>query len=130
MNFPFHGWLLCSLFCVSLLGCGAVPTRAQDPSRYTLVASGSVPAVSVPALIECLTDGFQGVNAGNTAFSVQQTKLAQSSRIEVYVSRVNLAVSADVFDDGRTELRLAPDPFGMFTKEPSIYRSCVAVNQK
>jgi hypothetical protein len=112
------------LLC-AMLGCGAAPTRAQDPNRYKLVDSGSVSARAAPHLVECLTDSFRALNSGNTAFAIQQDRRAGGTRVEIYVSRVNLAVSADVFDDGRTELRMAPDPLRMFTKEPSAYRQCV-----
>lgn len=113
-----------SLLC-SMLGCGAAPTRAQDPARYKLLDSGKVPRQSSLQLVECLTDAFAALNSGNTAFSVRQSRRAESIRVEVYVSQVNLAVSADVFDDGRTELHMAPDPLNMFSKEPQAYRACV-----
>lgn len=125
MNWAPRDWLLAGLTCSSLLACGAAPTRAQDPGRYSLAASDTVNAAAASALVECITDSFMALNAGNTAFSVQQTRRVGNTRVEIYVSRVNLAVSADVFDDGRTELRLAPDPFRMFTKEPNSYQTCV-----
>ena len=125
MKVSTYGWPLSVLSCALLIGCGAAPTRAQDPSRYTLVASSAVPVAAAPALVECLTDAFMGANTGNTAFSVQQTRRVEGTRVEVYVSRVNLAVSADVFDSGKAELRMAPDPFGMFTKEPIAFDSCI-----
>ena len=120
LNTLGHLGLLCAM-----LGCGAAPTRAQDPNRYKLVDSGSVSARAAPHLVECLTDSFRALNSGNTAFSIQQDRRAGGTRVEIYVSRVNLAVSADVFDDGRTQLHMAPDPLKMFSKEPQAYRACV-----
>ncbi|RYE71115.1 MAG: hypothetical protein EOO81_06645 [Oxalobacteraceae bacterium] len=114
------------LAAIFISGCGAAPSRAKDPDRYTLVDSGVINPTSTMKLQECLLDAFSDLNSSNTAFSVIQTRRNEGNRIEVYVSRVNLAVSADVYDNGKTELRLAPDQFGMFKKEPLAYRACLS----
>lgn len=110
----------------ALSACGTPPTRAEDPARYALVASGRVPAALAPVLVDCLTDEFTRLNRGNTAFSVKQTRRANGLRVEVYSSNVILGVSSDVFTDGRTELHIGPDPLGIYSKEPIAYRRCVA----
>jgi hypothetical protein len=121
--------ILTAISAMLITGCGSPQTRSKDPDRYVLVDSGMVNKESTLKMQECLVDAFNELNSKNTAFSVVQTRRNAGSRIEVYVSRVNLAVSADVFDDGKTELRMAPDPFGMFSKEPGAYRSCLAIHQ-
>jgi hypothetical protein len=118
--------ILAALLTAVLSGCGSIPTRAENPEHFALIDSGRVPTTSADALIECITDGFIQANARNTAYSVKQSRRSDGHRIEVYGSNVILRVSADVFQDGRTELRLGPDPFQIFVKEPIAYRECVA----
>lgn len=109
----------------ALSACGTPPGRAEDPTRYVLVSSGSVPAAVAPALVDCLVDEFTRLNRGNTAFSVKQTRRSDGLRVEVYSSNVILGLSSDVFNDGQTELRMASDPLGLYSKERAAYRSCV-----
>lgn len=91
-----------------------------------MVASGRVSIAKAPALVDCLTDEFTRLNRGNTAFSVKQTQRADGLRVEVFSSNVILGVSADVFADGRTELRIGPDPLSFYSKEQNGYRGCVS----
>lgn len=87
-------------------GCGNTPTAM--PEELVLWKTVRVPAASATAFANCLEQEFYKSHSVTTT-TVRQQRQQGGSRVETWGASRGLQVRADVFDDGRAELRELKD---------------------
>lgn len=88
---------------VLISACAAGPTR-DEPKKFNLVRTGVVRSGDGQAFADCLLDGFDKAHFALTNVSSRQQRRTDGYRVESLAGGHLIAVSADVFDDGRVQL--------------------------
>lgn len=88
---------------ISLSAC--VAGSRDVASDFNHINGGQIPKDKVPEFVDCVSDKFRDRTIGidNNLFN-RQNRRSNGYRVELVSSVGGIAVSADVFDDGRVEL--------------------------
>jgi hypothetical protein len=114
--------LLSALACA---GCVTAPTR-DDASAFKVRRDGSVPPAAAQSLSDCLLDGFGRAHFALTNINVSQQVRGKVQRIETRTNGI-LLISADVHEDGRTQLlESSAAKFIDTTGEIQAFDACLA----
>ena len=117
------------LVLLGLTACADVPTR-DTPNGFALRNSGRVDKTDIPALLECITDGFKNVpqSVWMNHFTNQERRKV-GYRIEILHALGGWSlVSADIRDDGFAEVFESSLSLQGSVKEQGVaaFDSCLA----
>jgi len=116
-------FLLASATC--LAGCVAPALRGEEEYRFKFRAAGQIQEGRVLQFVECVQDGFTAEQRYVNA-TVYQTRRANGYRINLNSDK-HILLSADVLEDGRTQLVEGPGASLIPTgAEIGRYTECVA----
>ena len=124
-----RSFLIAAAVTVGLAGCGAPSMRGEHEGAFKFRAAGQIGTAQLPKFMDCVLDGFieeqKHVNA-----LVYQWKRSTGYRIDIKTDKY-IILSADIYDDGRTQLLEGPAA-GMLPTGPEIarYQKCVASHGK
>ena len=91
---------------LALTACGTAPTTAAKPDKFGLVHSGRYQPAQQPEFMDCIFDGFLGVQNMAVSTHVRQVKRADGYRVDV-ISAAFQYVVADIKNDGSYTLTRA-----------------------
>lgn len=106
----------------------SLPGRDQAPEEFASGGSGRVPVDQRLGFATCLYDGFSAAHTSSfDDTAVRQQIRTDVLRVETFARGNFLAVSADVFDDGRVALVYRKRFHSAFS-EPHIaaFAACLA----
>lgn len=109
---------------VALSGCAAPSLRGDHEGNFKFRAAGQIEAGEVPVFMDCVLDGFMREQRHVNAL-VWQYKRSTGYRVDLKTEKY-LLLSADINDDGRTQLVEGPAA-GMIPTGAEIeqYEACV-----
>lgn len=91
---------------MTVVGCSTPSMRGEHEAAFKVRAAGQIDAAKVPVFMDCVLDAFVEEQRRANAL-VYQFKRSTGYRLDLKTDKF-LLLSADIYDDGRTQLLEGP----------------------